>query len=191
MHSGMTEEQWDSMIAAQATWDATMAHNAVKALREHGGPEGVMVVLAGSGHVAYGARHPATGQDSTFRGHLDRHPRQRPRRGRRRGQGGPGLLRRFRLGHAGVERAALSRPRPLDGAGEGEKALKVIFVSEKTPAGKAGFKAGDVLLTMDGAPVPDKETLNRLVAGKSWGDESSFDREARGRDGDPGVAFRR
>jgi hypothetical protein len=27
---------------------------------------------------------------------------------------------------------------------------------------------------MDGAPVPDKETLNRLVAGKSWGDESSF-----------------
>jgi S1-C subfamily serine protease len=57
---------------------------------------------------------------------------------------------------------------------EGEKALKVILVSEKTPAEKAGFKEGDILLAMDGAPVPDKETLNRLVAGKSWGDESVF-----------------
>ncbi len=54
LHSGMTDEQWDSMIAAQATWDATMAFNSVKALKENGGPETLMVVLAGSGHVVYG-----------------------------------------------------------------------------------------------------------------------------------------
>lgn len=54
---------------------------------------------------------------------------------------------------------------------EGEKALKVILVSEKTPAEKAGVQVGDVIVSFDGAPVPDKETLNRLVAAKRWGDE--------------------
>jgi S1-C subfamily serine protease len=57
---------------------------------------------------------------------------------------------------------------------EGENALEVLFVSEKTPAERAGFKAGDLLLTMDAVSLPDKETLNRLVAAKSWGDEATF-----------------
>ena len=55
---------------------------------------------------------------------------------------------------------------------EGEKALKVILVSEKTPAEKAGVPVGDVIVSLDGMPVPDKETLNRLVAAKRWGDEA-------------------
>jgi S1-C subfamily serine protease len=55
---------------------------------------------------------------------------------------------------------------------EGEKALKVILVSEKTPAEKAGVQIGDVIVSLDGTPVPDKETLNRLVAAKRWGDET-------------------
>src|SRR6185369_15515563 len=38
LHSGMPQEQLDRMYAAQCTWDATMGHNAVKALREHPGP---------------------------------------------------------------------------------------------------------------------------------------------------------
>jgi membrane-associated protease RseP (regulator of RpoE activity) len=170
----MTDEQWDSMIAAQATWDATMAHNAVKALREHGGPEGIMVVLAGSGHVAYGvgierqARIYFPGAISTV---IPVNVR---------GEDGA-EVKAVQASYADFVwgMPAWSAPLyPVLGIStvpaEGEKALKVILVSEKTPAEKAGFKAGDVLLTMDGTPVPDKETLNRLVAGKSWGDESVF-----------------
>jgi S1-C subfamily serine protease len=52
----------------------------------------------------------------------------------------------------------------------GEKALKVILVSEKTPAEKAGVQVGDVIVSLDGTAVPDKETLNRLMAAKRWGD---------------------
>jgi uncharacterized iron-regulated protein len=52
LHSGMTDEQWGGMLSAQTLWDATMAHNAVAALREHGRPGTILVLLAGSGHVA-------------------------------------------------------------------------------------------------------------------------------------------
>jgi len=55
---------------------------------------------------------------------------------------------------------------------EGERALKVILVSGKTPAEKAGAQVGDVIVSLDGTAVPDKETLNRLVAAKRWGDEA-------------------
>lgn len=55
LHSSMPEEQLEAMFAAQVTWDATMAHNALRALAERGGQDdAVLVVLVGSGHVAYG-----------------------------------------------------------------------------------------------------------------------------------------
>lgn len=174
IHSGMTEEQWDSMTGAQATWDATMAHNAVKSLREHGGPETVMVVLAGSGHVAYGVgieRQAARGFDGRIATVIPVNVR---------GEDG-GEVKAVQAAYADFIWGVPAQTAPLyPGLGlstvpaEGEKALKVLFVSEKTPAEKAGFKAGDVLLTMAGTPVPDKETLNRLMAGKNWGDESNF-----------------
>lgn len=174
LHSGMTEEQWDSMISAQATWDATMAHNAVKALQEHGTPETVMVVLAGSGHVAYGvgiarqARGYFQGDIATL---IPVNVREMDGTEVKTVQAS---YADFLWGVPG-ETAPLYPSLGLSTSPvEGEKALKVIFVSEKTPAEKAGFKAGDVLLTMDGAAVPDKETLNRLVAGRSWGDEAVF-----------------
>lgn len=174
LHSGMTEEQWDSMISAQATWDATMAHNAVKALQGHGTPETVMVVLAGSGHVAYGvgierqARSYFPGAIATVIPINVRNLKGTE-------------VKAVQASYADFIWGVPAETAPLypslglsTVAAEGEKALKVIFVSEKTPAEKAGFKAGDVLLTMDGTPVPDKETLNRLVAGRGWGDESVF-----------------
>src|SRR4029077_17262224 len=55
MHGAMTDAAWKSMLSAQATWDGAMAWNAVKALEPLAGdPKGVVVLLAGSGHVAYG-----------------------------------------------------------------------------------------------------------------------------------------
>jgi uncharacterized iron-regulated protein len=174
LHSGITEEQWDSMIAAQATWDATMAHNAVKALREHGTPETIMVVLAGSGHVAYGvgiARQARTWFPGAIATVIPVNVRDLEGTENKTVQASYADF----LWGVPAETAPLYPSLGLSTMpAEGEKALKVILVSEKTPAEKAGFKTGDVLLTMDDAPVPDKETLNRLVAGRSWGDESVF-----------------
>jgi len=48
----------------------------------------------------------------------------------------------------------------------------VIHVEKGSPAERAGIAAGDAILSFDGTPVPDRETLNRLVAGKRWGDSA-------------------
>jgi S1-C subfamily serine protease len=58
--------------------------------------------------------------------------------------------------------------------GEGEAARKVLFVTKGSPADTAGFQTGDLLLTLDGTPIADKEVLNRLLAGKRWGDTAVF-----------------
>jgi hypothetical protein len=50
----MPEAAIESMFQAQCTWDATMAWNAVRALQAESDPSAVMVVLLGSGHVAFG-----------------------------------------------------------------------------------------------------------------------------------------
>lgn len=168
LHSGMTEEQWDSMIAAQATWDATMAHNAVKALREHGGPDTVMVVLVGSGHVAYGVgleRQARRWMEGRIASVIPVSVREAD------GTAVESVQASYADFVWGLPPAA-DPLYPSLGLSTTAKdgALKVLFVSEKTPAEKAGFQPGDVLLSMDGTPVPDKETLNRLVAGKRWGD---------------------
>ncbi len=46
--------QMDRMYAAQCAWDEAMADAALSWLKEHGRPNEVMVVIAGSGHVMYG-----------------------------------------------------------------------------------------------------------------------------------------
>ena len=170
LHSGMDDAQWDAMIAAQSTWDATMAFNAVKALREHGGPDTVMVVLVGSGHVVYGlgiqrqaARHfdgriatvvPVAVRDD------DGHE-----------------IKTVQASYADFVWGLPAQAAPAypslglsTNPAAGEKALKVILVSEQTPGEKAGVQVGDVIVSLDGTPVPDKETLNRLMAAKRWGD---------------------
>ena len=75
--------------------------------------------------------------------------------------------------------------------GEGEAARKIIFVSEKTPAERAGFQAGDVLLTLDGEPIDDSEELNRAIAAKRWGDVAVFTVSRGGAEKVLTVVFRR
>ena len=53
-HPGMSDDALKGMLAAQATWDATMGWNAVEALKRSGDASAIMVVLVGGGHVAYG-----------------------------------------------------------------------------------------------------------------------------------------
>ena len=172
LHSGMDEAQWDAMIAAQSTWDATMAFQAVKALSEPGRQDAVMVVLVGSGHVVYGlgiqrqaARH-FQGKVATVVPVNVRDDEGRD-------------VKTVQASYADFVWGVPAQTDPLypslglsTSPMDGEKALKVILVSEKTPAEAAGVQVGDVIVSLDGTAVPDKETLNRLLAARRWGDEA-------------------
>jgi uncharacterized iron-regulated protein len=172
LHSGMDDAQWDAMIAAQSTWDATMAFNAVKALKEHGAPDTIMVVLVGSGHVAYGLgiqRQAARTFDGRIATVVPVNVRDEKGHEVRTVQAS---YADFVWGLPAQSDAIYPSLGLSTSALEGEKALKVILVSEKTPAERAGVQVGDVIVALDGVAVPDKETLNRLVAAKRWGDEA-------------------
>jgi uncharacterized iron-regulated protein len=174
LHSKMPPEQLDKMFAAQCTWDATMGHNAVRALQEHGGSGAVMVVLVGSGHVAYGL-----GIQRQIAGELDGKSASVIPVAVRDDDGKP--VETVRASYADFVWGVPQEGDPLypslglsTAVADGEASRKVIFVSPDTPAARAGFQAGDVLLTMDGSPVGDREGLNQALASKRWGDSSVF-----------------
>ncbi len=174
LHSQMTDEQWEGMVSAQATWDATMGYNAVRALDEHGGPETVLVVLIGSGHVAYGlgierqARQWFDGPMASIVPVPVADDEDEP-------------IETVRASYADFVWGLPPVTDPLyPGPGlssreiEGEKYREVIYVSEGSPAEAAGFELGDVLISMDGTELDAKEVLGRLMAGKRWGDAATF-----------------
>ncbi len=173
MHGGMNDDMWKAMLSAQATWDATMGYNAVQALKQPGNDDAIMVVLVGSGHVAYGLgiEHQAR---QWFKGPIasiipmEITDNLVP-------------IKTVRASYANfiwgiAEEIDSWYPTPgistrptADG-----KALQVLSPEEHSLAATAGFKENDVIVSMDGTPVPDKETLNRLVAAKRWGDVAVF-----------------
>jgi len=44
------------------------------------------------------------------------------------------------------------------------------MVAEGSPASAAGFQLDDELVSMDGVPITDKETSNRMMSEMRWGD---------------------
>jgi uncharacterized iron-regulated protein len=170
--TGMTDEQFNMMFNAQATWDATMGYNAVQALTKHGDKDTIMVVLIGSGHVAYGlgaerqARLWFDGKMASVipmaaQGDKGEKPEVR------------GSYANFVWGVA-PEKAPLF---PTLGFSTGQKkdnAYPVIAVQPASIAAKAGFKVGDVLISMDGVALTDSEITNKLMSEKRWGDSAEF-----------------
>ena len=65
----------------------------------------------------------------------------------------------------------LSTRDPKDGSG----GWTVINVEKDSVAEIAGFKLGDVLISMDGTSLKEKGTFNRLMAEKRWSDTASFE----------------
>ena len=174
MHAMLSEQQWEGMFRAQCTWDATMGFNAVRALEERGDDEAVMVVLIGSGHVAYGlgierqARRwsdgamaslipipieddegeAVTAVQASYADYLWGLPPE-----------GDPLYPSLGLSTTEIE---------------GEKLRKVIHVSEESVAERSGFEIGDVLLAMEGVALVGREPLNRVMAALRWGDMATF-----------------
>jgi aminopeptidase N len=169
MHQGMSEEAWRSMLDAQATWDATMAYQAVRALEAAPRKDAVMVVLAGSGHVAYGlgierqARRWLSGRIATV---------IPVPVGSREMQGVT-----VRASYANFVWGVAAEPWPAyPSLGISTRSntggLEIINVEKGSPAAAAGVKTGDVLKSFDGVAVTGRGQLSELMAGKNWSDEA-------------------
>jgi uncharacterized iron-regulated protein len=176
MHSAsMPEAMWQGMFRAQCTWDAAMAWNAAQALKNANDPNAVMVVLIGSGHVAYGLGAERQAKLWFDGGIASVIPipvldeKDRPVK--------------VRASYAdfvwGVPQETdplfpvlgLSTRDPKDGS----TGWPVINVEKGSVAEAAGFRVGDVLLAMDGTPLGKKGLFNRLMSEKRWSDTASYE----------------
>lgn len=176
MHAAsLPESMWDGMFRAQCTWDATMAWNAVGALKGTNDPNAVMVVLIGSGHVAYGLgveRQAKLWFDGDVASVIPIPVLD-----------DEGRAAKVRASYAdfvwGVPLEVdpvypvlgLSTRDPKDSSA----GWPVINVEKDSVAEAAGFRAGDVLLAMDGASLSEKGTFNRLMSEKRWSDVASYE----------------
>ena len=173
-HMGGSDEQWQAMLNAQCTWDATMAWNAIAALGKDPDPKLVMVVLVGAGHVQYGlgierqARQYFDGKVASVIPVAVEDDAQKPVRSVQASYANFlwGVPREVGPLYPDLGLATHTRP--------DDQRLEVLDVEKDTPAAAAGFQVGDVLVTLDGATVADRETLARLFAGKRWGDAAAF-----------------
>jgi uncharacterized iron-regulated protein len=175
LHGNLPEPMFQGLFRAQCTWDAAMGWNAVRALRAHGDDKAIMVVLVGSGHVAYGlgaerqARLWFDGRTASLipvpvADDTHREPVESVR----------ASYASFVWGLPPVRdplypSLGLSTPETKSGAH-----YKVIMVSPESVAQAAGFAVGDELLAMDGVSLDDKETTNRLMSEKRWGDSATY-----------------
>jgi uncharacterized iron-regulated protein len=167
-HPGMSDEALRGMLSAQATWDATMAWNAVKSLESVNDPDAVMVVLVGSGHVAYGLGIERQARRYFDGGVLSIIPvpveddEQEPIAAVR------ASYANFTWGVAGERESAYpSLGISMVPAAGGRS---IIDVQKDTVGRRAGLQVSDVVTSIDGQPLTGKETWNRVMAGKQWGD---------------------
>jgi len=193
IHSSMSDEQLEAMRSAQVTWDASMAYNAVRALERLDETERdpIMVVLIGSGHVAYGL-----GAERQARQWFDGKIASVIPVPAEDNDGEP------------VKSVQASYADFVWGLPAGEEALypglgssttqsdeppgrRVIFVPEDTVAERAGLQVGDVIVAVDGRPTPDKVAYNRALTGYRWGDAAIFTVLRDGEETALEVAFRR
>jgi hypothetical protein len=171
LHGNMPEPMFQAMFRAQCAWDAAMGWNAAQALREHGGEKAIMVVLIGSGHVAYGLgaeRQAKLWFDGRTASVIPVPVAE---------EAGAEPIAKVQASYADFvwglpptadplyPTAGITTPEQKSG-----ERYKVIMVAKESPAEKAGFKVGDELVSIDGTPYADKETVNRLMSEKRWGD---------------------
>jgi uncharacterized iron-regulated protein len=172
-HAGMDEAAWQSMLDAQCTWDATMGLHAVQPLAKNDDPKAIVVVLVGSGHVQYGMGIERQVR-RTFPGKIaslipvpvldDSGPVPAVQASYASFVWGTPPEGDPLYPELGI--ATRTRTPAEDGL------LEVLDVEEDSPAAVAGLKVKDVLVSFDGAALPDRGSLARAMAAKRWGDSA-------------------
>lgn len=172
-HAAMTDEQWQGMLNAQCTWDATMGFNAIAPLRKDDDPKAVMVVLVGAGHVQYGLgiERQVKPWFSAKVASVIPVPVEDDKKA---------PVRNVQASFANfvwgipAEGAPLYPDLGISTRTREDKQLEVIDVEKDSPAARAGLQVQDVLVSFDGAAVPDREALARAMAAKRWGDAAAL-----------------
>ena len=167
MHGQMSDSMLKSMQAAQATWDASMAYNSVKVLKS-ASADTILVVLVGSGHVAYGvgiehqARQWFDGKITTLIPVPVQDSEEEPV---------PAVKASYANFVWGIpaEREELYPSLGISTT-DASGGRKIINVEKDGVGARSGLKVDDLIVALDGAPTPDRESWNREIAGKNWGD---------------------
>jgi aminopeptidase N len=168
-HAGLSEDDWERLFLAQCTWDAAMAWHAAMALESLADPQAVMVVIVGSGHVAYGLGierqakrfmqgkiasvipvpvHDEDGAHVAVRASYANFLWGLPPEG-------PPRFPTLGLSLKDEE----GRPHPV-----------VTAVTPGGAAARAGVRPGDLVLSFDGTPVRAREDVLLPMTWKRWGD---------------------
>ncbi|MDA8082222.1 MAG: ChaN family lipoprotein [Nitrospiraceae bacterium] len=155
-HSGSAEKNFDFFFQAQVLWDETMAHSLNAFLRRH--PDYQFVVVAGGGHMAFDSGIPArahrlNGLDfSVVLNGID------PEK-----QIADYVLLPEPLPY-------LQSPRLMVQFAEDEKALRITDFPPGSISEKAGLRKGDVILSIDGAPMKAIDDVKICLLDKKQGD---------------------
>jgi len=159
-HPNMSNQAFERFMDVQLVRDETMAENAVKFLQKH--PEHRMVVLAGSGHIAYGHGIP------------DRLQR-RMNENTAIVINGMGLELTPDLGDYILLNKAIQLPKAglmgviLDTSKEG--IVKIADFGPDSPAKRAGVKADDQLIDLNGQTVASLVDVKYPLLDKKPGDK--------------------
>jgi uncharacterized iron-regulated protein len=164
--SGMPPETLQRMVDAQSTWDATMAFNAARLHKEANDPKAVVVVLVGSGHVAYGlgiARQARAYTDARVATVLPVAT-------------SPTAPVSVRASVADIVWGVPTETYPLyptlgvSFRTAAEPATTVMLVSPGSPAEALGVKPGDVVTAIDDTPAKREADVRMALDRKQWGD---------------------
>lgn len=164
--AGMPPEVLQRMVEAQSTWDATMAYHAVELSKESPDPKAVVVVLVGSGHVAYNLGIARQARAYTDKRVATVMPIATQ----------PGTPEPVRASVGDIVWGVPTETYPrfptlgLSFRSSGEQPTSVLMVSPGSPAEAMGFKAGDIVLTLDGQPIRKDVEVRALLDRKQWGD---------------------
>ncbi len=187
----MSDSALEGLYRAQTMWDATMGWNALQALKQHGGPNAIIVVLIGAGHVTFGL-----GAERQIAAHYD---------GRISSlvpltvvDDDGKAVKRVRASYASFvwglpeERDTVYPSIGVSLMGSlGKDPGQIIQVSEKSVAERAGLKVGDVLLSLGGAPINSSNSLRKLMANYRWGDVAEAVIRRNGQETGIDINFRR
>jgi aminopeptidase N len=155
-HEGSSERNFDFFLQAQILWDEGMARSIDEYLRKN--PDRRMVVLAGAGHLAYGSGVPIR------------------------------TLRRDGFSYATVlsdvsvdgdiadfvvfpeALEGLTSPKIMAVLKESGEQVSIADLPEESVSKKAGVKVGDIVVSLDNAPVKSVDDIRIALFYKKSGD---------------------